>query len=71
MTFGHQSGPPASARRVAELLRLLQAAGPTGVRDARGPMRFVSAAALGGCNGEPARLIERIEDGLRGADLSW
>ncbi len=47
MSFGQPSGPPASARQVAELLRLLQAAGHTGFRDARGPMGFTQRQAGG------------------------
>ena len=37
MTFGQQSGPPASPRQVQQLLALLQDAGHTDFRDARGP----------------------------------
>jgi hypothetical protein len=47
MTFGKQSGPPASARQVQELLTLLQEAGHTGFRDARGPMGFTQRQAGG------------------------
>ena len=47
MTFGKQSGPPASRRRIDELLHLLQAAGHTDVRDARGPMGFTQRQANG------------------------
>ena len=47
MTFGKPSGPPASRRRVDELLQLLQAAGHTDFRDARGPMGFTQRQANG------------------------
>jgi hypothetical protein len=40
MPFGQQSGPPASAKQVRELLALLKDAGHTDFRDARGPMGF-------------------------------
>ena len=47
MAFGQQSGPPASRRDVEELLALLQAAGHTDFRDARGPMGFTQRQAAG------------------------
>ncbi len=47
MAFGQQSGPPASARQVQELLSLLQDAGHTDFRDARGPMGFTQRQAVG------------------------
>jgi hypothetical protein len=47
MPFGQQSGPPASARQVAELLTLLHDAGHTDFRDARGPMGFTQRQAAG------------------------
>lgn len=47
MAFGQQSGPPASARQVQELLGLLKEAGHTGFRDARGPMGFTQRQAAG------------------------
>jgi hypothetical protein len=40
MAFGQQAGPPATHRQVQELLGLLQEAGHTDFRDARGPMGF-------------------------------
>jgi hypothetical protein len=40
MAFGQQAGPPATHRQVQELLGLLQHAGHTDFRDARGPMGF-------------------------------
>jgi hypothetical protein len=47
MAFGKQSGFPASARQVQELLGLLQEAGHTDFRDARGPMGFTQRQAAG------------------------
>jgi len=47
MSFGRPAGPPASAAQVRELLSLLQAAGHTDFRDARGPMRFTQRQATG------------------------
>ena len=40
MAFGQPAGPPATARQLQELLALLQAAGHSDFRDARGPMGF-------------------------------
>ena len=47
MAFGDQKGPPASPRRVRELLDLLQSAGHDDFRDARGPMGFTQRQAAG------------------------
>ncbi|HUF32419.1 MAG TPA: hypothetical protein VMN58_04325 [Acidimicrobiales bacterium] len=47
MAFGQQSGPPASARQIKELLGLLQEAGHVDFRDARGPMGFTQRQAGG------------------------
>ena len=47
MSFGRPAGPPASAAQVRELLSLLQDAGHTDFRDARGPMRFTQRQATG------------------------
>src|SRR2546423_8524616 len=47
MAFGQQSGPPASARQVQELLGFLKQAGHTDFRDARGPMGFTQRQAAG------------------------
>jgi hypothetical protein len=47
MAFGQQAGPPASRREVQELLTLLQDAGHTDFRDARGPMGFTQRQAGG------------------------
>src|SRR5580704_13098906 len=47
MAFGQQSGPPASAKQVRELLDLLKGAGHSDFRDARGPMGFTQRQAAG------------------------
>jgi hypothetical protein len=47
MAFGQQQGPPATARQVQELLVLLQEAGHSDFRDARGPMGFTQRQAAG------------------------
>lgn len=47
MAFGQQSGPPAAARQVQQLLALLQDAGHDDFRDARGPMGFTQRQAAG------------------------
>ena len=63
MTFGKQSGPPASARQVQELLALLREAGHAGFRDARGPMGFTQRQAGGKfTRDEAAAFIDRLQD---------
>jgi hypothetical protein len=47
MAFGQQSGPPATAKQVSELLELLHDAGHADFRDARGPMGFTQRQAAG------------------------
>jgi hypothetical protein len=47
MAFGQQSGPPASAKQVEELRKLLHEAGHSDFRDARGPMGFTQRQAGG------------------------
>ncbi len=47
MAFGQSSGPPATARQLQELLELLNAAGHSDFRDARGPMGFTQRQAGG------------------------
>lgn len=63
MAFGQQTGPPATARQVQELLALLQAAGHTDFRDARGPMGFTQRQAGGTfTRAEAEELIERLQE---------
>ena len=47
MAFGQPSGPPAPMQMIKELLALLQAAGHSDFRDARGPMGFNQRQAGG------------------------
>lgn len=47
MTFGQANGPPASHRQISDLLTLLNEAGHTDFRDARGPMGFTQRQAGG------------------------
>lgn len=62
MTFGQQSGPPASAKQVQELLALLQGAGHSGFRDARGPLGFTQRQANGKfTRDEAATFIDSFE----------
>jgi hypothetical protein len=63
MAFGQQSGPPATARQVEELLRLLHAAGHSDFRDARGPLGFNQRQAGGRFTREEAEtLISRLQE---------
>jgi hypothetical protein len=63
MAFGVQAGPPASRREVQELLRLLQEAGHTDFRDARGPMGFTQRQAAGKfTRDEAAAFIAQLEE---------
>ena len=62
MAFGQQSGSPAPARRIQELLELLIAAGHSGFRDARGPMGFNQRQAAGKfTRDEAAAFIEQLQ----------
>ena len=47
MAFGQPAGPPATAKPSRELLELLNEAGHTDFRDARGPMGFNQRQAGG------------------------
>jgi hypothetical protein len=61
MAFGQRSGPPATARQVQELLRLLNEAGHTDFRDARGPMGFTQRQAGGAFTRDEAEaLIDQL-----------
>jgi hypothetical protein len=64
MAFGQQQGPPASARQVQELLALLQEAGHSDFRDARGPMGFTQRQAAGKfTRAEADALLDQLRDG--------
>jgi hypothetical protein len=63
MAFGQQQGPPATARQVQELLVLLQEAGHSDFRDARGPMGFTQRQAAGKfTRTEAEELMERLQN---------
>jgi hypothetical protein len=63
MAFGQQQGPPATARQVQELLALLQEAGHSDFRDARGPMGFTQRQASGKfTRTEADALLEQLRD---------
>jgi hypothetical protein len=62
MAFGQQSGPPATAKQVQELLALLHEAGHSDFRDARGPMGFTQRQAGGKFSREEAdAFIEQLQ----------
>jgi hypothetical protein len=64
MAFGQPSGPPASRRQLDQLLALLQEAGHTDFRDARGPMGFTQRQAGGKFTVDEAEaFIRQLEDG--------
>jgi hypothetical protein len=63
MAFGQQSGPPATARQVQELVELLHEAGHVDFRDARGPMGFTQRQAGGRFTREEAdAFIARLQE---------
>lgn len=63
MAFGQASGPAASGRQVSELLELLQRAGHSDFRDARGPMGFTQRQAAGKFTAQEATdLIEQLQE---------
>lgn len=69
MAFGQQSGPPATARQVSELLALLQEAGHVDFRDARGPMGFTQRQAGGKFTADEATaFIDRLQSEAAGDD---
>ena len=69
MAFGQQSGPPATARQVQELLGLLHAAGHVDFRDARGPMGFTQRQAGGRFTRDEAEgFISRLQDAESGPE---
>lgn len=62
MAFGQPSGPPATAKQVQQLLALLQAAGHSDFRDARGPLGFTQRQAAGKFTRDEAdAFIEQLE----------
>ena len=62
MAFGQSLGPPASATQVRALLQLLQDAGHSDFRDARGPMGFTQRQAAGKFTRDEAEaFIDQLE----------
>jgi hypothetical protein len=71
MAFGQQQGPPATSRQVQELLTLLQEAGHSDFRDARGPMGFTQRQAAGKfTRSEADTLLERLRNADQGEEQS-
>lgn len=63
MAFGQQSGPPAQHRQIQSLLSLLQDAGYSDFRDARGAMGFTQRQAGGKfTSGEAEAFIDQLEE---------
>jgi hypothetical protein len=63
MAFGQQSGPPATAREVGELLALVQRCGHADFRDARGALGLTQRQAAGKfTRDEAAALIESLQE---------
>ena len=61
MSFGKQSGPPASDKQVAYLLSLLRQAGHEGFREARHPLGLTQRQAGGKFSGrEASALIDQL-----------
>jgi hypothetical protein len=62
MAFGQPSGPPATARQLRELTALLDSAGHSSFRDARGPLGLTQRQGGGRfTQDEAAVLIARLE----------
>jgi hypothetical protein len=62
MAFGQQSGPPATARQVSELLDLVRQAGHADLRDARGALGLTQRQAAGKFTRDEAdALIESLQ----------
>ncbi len=71
MAFGQSSGPSASHRQIAQLVELLQQAGHTDFRDARGPMGFTQRQAGGKFTIDEAEaFIAELEEQLAEPDPS-
>lgn len=62
MSFGQPAGPPATARQLRDLTALVESAGHTGFRDARGPLGLTQRQAGGRFTRvEAEELISRLE----------
>ena len=63
MAFGQQSGPPAGHRQLKELTTLLESAGFTDFRDARGALGLTQRQAGGKfTSGEADEFIQQLEE---------
>lgn len=63
MAFGKQSGPPASHQQMQDLMALLERAGHSDFRDARGPMGFTQRQAGGKFTRDEAQaFIDQLEE---------
>ena len=70
MAFRPQDGPPASAKQVQQLRSLLEDAGYSDFRSARGPLGLTQRQGLGKfTNSEAETLIEQLELESDGLDL--
>jgi len=68
MAFGQPAGPPATARQLRDLASLIEAAGHSDFRDARGPLGLTQRQAGGRfTRDEAAGLIARLETEADGA----
>jgi hypothetical protein len=62
VAFGQQSGPPATAKQVRDLLALVQAAGHADFREARGPLGLTQRQAAGKfTRDEATAFIDQLE----------
>ena len=69
VSFGQQSGPPASAKQLSYLLSLVKKAGFEGFRDARHPLGLTQRQAGGKFTGkEASALIDRLLGGEADGD---
>jgi len=67
MAFGQSSGPPATGQQIRTLLELLETAGHSDFRDARGPMGFTQRQAGGKFTRDEAdAFIEQLETEIHG-----
>ena len=64
MSFGKQSGPPASSKQISYLLALIQKEGYADFREARHPLELTQRQAGGKFTiGEASALIDRLVNG--------
>ena len=67
MAFGQSAGPPATGQQIRELLELLETAGHSDFRDARGPMGFTQRQAGGKFTRDEAdAFIEQLHTEIHG-----